>query len=180
MKVGKWYFLHIKSGGISKATKVKFFGIMWLSTQDRMQVWYPHKMFSCALCGKTNDSVKHLFFQCDYSASVWNFLKSKLVFRGLPNHLPGILQDMAQYPFSNNIWCIINRIVIAAGVYFIWNERNCRLFAQKEKDAAVLCGDIKEYVRLELITFKVKKSAAVLKAAKMWDLQWQDMGFRIV
>ncbi|XP_071714532.1 uncharacterized protein [Rutidosis leptorrhynchoides] len=148
-----------------------------LNTQDRMQSWFPNKVFLCSLCGKKNDSINHLFFLCDYSVIVWDSLRSKLVFRGLPYILPGIMNAMAQYPYSNNIWCIINRIVIAACVYFIWIERNNRLFSQKKKVASVLCKDIQDYIKLKLISFRVKDSVAVHKAAKMWDLNWGNSCF---
>ncbi|XP_071728929.1 uncharacterized protein [Rutidosis leptorrhynchoides] len=112
--------------------------ILWLailnrlSTQDRMQIWMPGSVFKCSLCDKVNDSIRHLFFECEYSKSIWMVMKGKLLFKGLPNQIDGIVDCLAKYPYNNKIWCTVNRIMLAACVYFVWNERNCRLFRIKK------------------------------------------------
>lgn len=35
-----------------------------------------------------------------------------------------VVNILAASPFKNNIWSVINRLVIAATVYYVWQERN--------------------------------------------------------
>ncbi|XP_071695806.1 uncharacterized protein [Rutidosis leptorrhynchoides] len=112
------------------------------------------------------------------SLKVWNKIKAKLIFRGLSNSLQSIIDDMAQYPYTNNIWNIINRLVIAACVYFLWIERNLRLFQQKKRSIDEVWEGITKFIRLKLVSLKVKCSGAVIKAASIWNLQWANKSFR--
>ncbi|XP_071695025.1 uncharacterized protein [Rutidosis leptorrhynchoides] len=150
-----------------------------LNTQDRMQIWLPNIPMSCSLCGKIKDSTKHLFFQCEFSAYIWKELKSNLLFKGLPNDLESIVNRLALYPFTRNIWNIINRSVLAACVYHIWHERNSRLFRGKKRTAEAICEDIQSYIRLKLMQLKVKKSPAILKAANVWKLNLESNCFSL-
>ncbi|XP_071696405.1 uncharacterized protein [Rutidosis leptorrhynchoides] len=157
--------------------------ILWLvmlnrlNTQDRIQKWLPNQVLKCSLCEKVSDYVEHLFFKCDYSMEVWCSLKSKLVFKGLQNQVKDTVQALAQYPYSNNIWCILNRAVLAAFIYFIWHERNDRVFKKKKRSAAEIVSCIQKHVRMKMHVLKVKNSNAVLRAASMWKLKWQDFKF---
>ncbi|XP_071738976.1 uncharacterized protein [Rutidosis leptorrhynchoides] len=131
-----------------KGLKPKHAFILWLATlhrfntQDRMQSWMPHMQMICPLCEKTNDSVNHLFFQCDYSG--------------------------------------FNRLVLAACVYFIWQERNARLFRHQKKAATKVGEDVQNYIRWKLLSLKVKNSSAVKKVAELWNLKWVDNRFKFV
>ncbi|XP_071694347.1 uncharacterized protein [Rutidosis leptorrhynchoides] len=159
--------------------------ILWLAalnrlnTQDRISKWMPNKNLSCCFCGMIHDSINHLFFRCDYSDAIWKKFKSMILFRGLPNHFEGIVNALAIYPFSNNISNVVNRIVFAACVYFIWNERNGRLFKLKKKAANELYETIYDHVRFKLVTMKIRRSAAVLKVAQLWNLVYSDKGYSL-
>ena len=48
-----------------------------LQTQDRIMVWNSNKDMKCSLCNMTNDSHKHLFFECEFSKSIWEKLKKE-------------------------------------------------------------------------------------------------------
>ncbi|XP_071689125.1 uncharacterized protein [Rutidosis leptorrhynchoides] len=134
----------------------------------------------CPLCDKVKDSIHHLFFQCEYSAQIWKMVKSKVIFRGLPNRLDAIVGKLAQYPFTNTIWNFINRSILAASVYYVWHERNSRLFKKGKRTVSDLCDAIQNHVRMKLVLLKVKKSKAVIKAGQMWSLQWIDDKYSFV
>ncbi|XP_071688899.1 uncharacterized protein [Rutidosis leptorrhynchoides] len=158
-----------------KAFNPKHDIILWmailgrLNTQDRRDKWKINQQLECSFCGRVKDSVNHLFFNCDFSLKVWKKIKAKLIYRGLSNNLQSIIDDMAQYPYTNNIWNIINRLVIAACVYFLWHERNLRLFQQKKRSVDEVCEVITKFIRLKLVSLKVKCSGAgaVIKAASI-------------
>ncbi|XP_071728557.1 uncharacterized protein [Rutidosis leptorrhynchoides] len=142
-----------------------------LNTQERMAKWIHNNNFSCALCGKVKDSISHLFFKCEYSAKVWGDMRKKLLFRGLPDDFHGILLGLEKYPGSKNIWNVINRMVFAACVYSIWQERNKRIFKLEKRNVDAICKDIQDFVKCKCLTFKVKHSRAILRFADLWDLK---------
>ncbi|XP_071719592.1 uncharacterized protein [Rutidosis leptorrhynchoides] len=154
--------------------------VLWLAvlnklgTQDRLSKWYPYNVYRCVLCENSVDSVRHLFFQCSYSIKVWYGMKSKLIFKGIPDNLPEIVQRLSDYPFSCNIWNIINRMVLAASVYFLWHERNCRLFRSEKRSEEEVCRLIQDFIKCKILTLKVKKSKVVNRAASIWGIDWKD------
>ncbi|XP_071738880.1 F-box/FBD/LRR-repeat protein At1g13570-like [Rutidosis leptorrhynchoides] len=97
-------------------------------------------------------------------------IKEKLIFRGIPDQFNGIVQVLSQYPLTNNIWNILNRIAFAACVYFVWQESNYRCFKNKKRSADVLGGVVQNFIRLKLVSMKIKSSKAVYSVAKKWDL----------
>ncbi|XP_071687187.1 uncharacterized protein [Rutidosis leptorrhynchoides] len=145
-----------------------------LTTHDRLENWISGQNFKCALCGLVKDSVCHLFFSCEYSSKVWRKIKERIIFKGIPNSLPEIMNELAKFPVSNHIWSIINRWVVAACVYFIWQERNFRMFRNEERKEDVICSVIVNFVQCKLMSIKVKKSSAVMKAASLWNMRWID------
>ncbi|XP_071697409.1 uncharacterized protein [Rutidosis leptorrhynchoides] len=169
-----------------KGLEPKHAFIMWLATlhrlytQDKMKSWMPQVPLLCPLCEKTNDSINHLFFQCEFSSCVWKDIKAKLIFRGLPYSLDSIVQRMAVYPFTKNIWNIVNRLVIAACVYFVWRERNARLFRHQKKEALKVGEDVQNYIRWKLLSLTVKNSSAIRKVADLWNMKWVNNRFKFV
>ncbi|XP_071708751.1 uncharacterized protein [Rutidosis leptorrhynchoides] len=150
-----------------------------LVTQDKLQKWYPNLQLKCVLCDLEVDSHKHLFYSCAYSSAIWGMVNRKLLFKGLPNDLQRIMVMLSGYPYSKNIWNVINRIVIAAMVYYVWQERNYRIFKGRKRSELELKGIIEQFVRFKLLTLKVKGSQAVEKAAKMWELSWVNLKFQV-
>ena len=72
---------------------------------------------------------------------------------------------------GNNILSVLHRIVIATTVYYIWHERNQRLFEQNERNSKSLLNGIMESIKLQLLSLKVKKSVAVTQVCKEWEIQ---------
>ncbi|XP_071720735.1 uncharacterized protein [Rutidosis leptorrhynchoides] len=152
--------------------------ILWLailnrlSTQDKMLKWMPNQDLKCIFCGVEADSINHLFFQCNYSLDVWKHMKQKLLYKGLPNDLQGIVQGICKYPAKRNIWSILNHLVVAACVYHIWQERNNRIFKKISRKVEGVCNVIQDYVKCKLLTFKVKQTSAIREVEIVWDVKW--------
>ncbi|XP_071715210.1 uncharacterized protein [Rutidosis leptorrhynchoides] len=152
--------------------------ILWLaiwnrlSTQDRMSKWNLSKSYSCALCDEVPDSVAHLFFECSYSRKVWEIMKTKLLFKGLSYKIGSVIEVLEKYPFKKQIWSVINRIVIAAIVYYIWQERNSRIFKGMKRDSQGLSMKVQEFIKVKLLTLKVKHTKSVQQAGEIWQINW--------
>nr|GEU31416.1 RNA-directed DNA polymerase, eukaryota, reverse transcriptase zinc-binding domain protein [Tanacetum cinerariifolium] len=74
-------------------------------------------------------------------------------------------------PIGKSIWSIIQRLVLGSTIYYIWIERNNRLFQRHSRSVDDICSIIKDYVRYRLMSLKIKKSKQSLMAAKIWGFQ---------
>ncbi|XP_071700677.1 uncharacterized protein [Rutidosis leptorrhynchoides] len=101
---------------------------------------------------------------------VWNEVKKYLLFKGLPDKLQNVVNSLAEFPFRNQIWDIINRLSVTAAVYHIWNERNCRMFRGRRRSEMNLIMVIIDGIKLKLTTLIVKRSNAIRVAEKNWGL----------
>ena len=150
--------------------------IMWiaiqgrLSTQDRLQRWYPDKVLTCPLCECCLDSLNHLFFEGSFSIKVWNELKNKAERNDLPNKWDEIIRNMVNTKHNRSIKSVLSRILLAACVYFIWHERNKRIFTNDKNDAKEVIMNVINYMRLKLSSLNVRKSTQIVKVCKSWDV----------
>lgn len=152
--------------------------ILWLAvkekliTQDKLMKWYPNKTLECSLCKTVPDSHNHLFFQCDYSKKVWTEIKVKARIVSIDDTWMNIVSSLSSHKNHLNIWSIIMKISFAATVYFLWQERNNRLFRNEEREVQGLVKVMLEEIRAKLMTLKTKKTTRVQEAAKIWDIKF--------
>ena len=60
---------------------------------------------------------------------------------------------------------------MATVVYYIWRERNARLFKSEEMNKKCLMKIIESNIRLQLRSLKVKKSAQVMRIGQKWNVE---------
>ena len=75
----------------------------------------------------------------------------------IPPRMDDILAFLIPISKGRSAHSIIARIVLAATTYFLWMERNMRLFKKKFSTADQIVQAIYSIVRLKLVTFKFKK-----------------------
>ncbi|GKC19715.1 hypothetical protein Tco_1021865 [Tanacetum coccineum] len=75
---------------------------------------------------------------------------------------------------KNNIGNVVDKLILAASMYFIWQERNFRLFKNESRSEDVLINIIYDSVRSKLMTVIVKKTSRTDVIAKKWNLQWNN------
>ncbi|GJV69848.1 hypothetical protein Tco_1485357 [Tanacetum coccineum] len=144
-----------------------------LKTQDRLRPWDScggSLPTCCPLCDGPPDSHDHLFFDCAYSSQIWNEVKS---LAGLPNvvgSIVSIVNSLIPIAKRRTIRSVIAKLVVAATSYYIWQERNSRLFANKKRSHGQLTECIKSTVRLKLLSCMFKKSKDALFFKHLWDL----------
>ncbi|KAG9130527.1 hypothetical protein Leryth_027145 [Lithospermum erythrorhizon] len=92
-----------------------------LCTRDRLINWGMIDSNECVFCGEP-ETAEHLFFECRYSACIWRH----------------VLQRMNKYravkgwSFESQ-WYSTEFKALGCAVYFIWWERNARIFAQQTR-----------------------------------------------
>nr|GEU42609.1 hypothetical protein [Tanacetum cinerariifolium] len=123
----------------------------------------------CSLCDGPPDSHDHLFFECLFAHAVCDRMK---VLAGIASSLLNI------YDIIYDILPIARRItmksvvakLVAATAYFLWKERNWRLFNKGKRTHDQICDSIMLSVRLKLLSCRLKKSKNSVRMARLWDL----------
>ncbi|GJT92143.1 RNA-directed DNA polymerase, eukaryota, reverse transcriptase zinc-binding domain protein [Tanacetum coccineum] len=146
-----------------------------LKTQDRISRWFNVVNMLCPFCKKEKNSHGHLFFGCDFAQGVWNTLKVMSRLDDISCVWAQIISGITIRKANNSIWSIIQRLVLGAAVYFIWQERNFRLFRGNVRSAETVTSMIIDTVRLRLLGLKIKHSCEVVKVAVIWNLPWKAM-----
>nr|GEV28524.1 hypothetical protein [Tanacetum cinerariifolium] len=112
-----------------------------LYTQDRIQKW-KNNILLCPLCNKVNDSHDHLFFKCDYSKEIWRKLKIKMNMTNVSSDWKDIIKKLVNHPCNNVVRSVVRRINVATAIYYIWKERNLRIF----NNAKVPCENVLQMI----------------------------------
>ncbi|GKB93677.1 hypothetical protein Tco_0979814, partial [Tanacetum coccineum] len=77
------------------------------------------------------------------------------------------LQPIARQRTANSIVC---KLLLAASSYYIWIERNNRLFKNAKRSPEELRDSIMVTVRLKLMTFRFKNIANVTRMLDRWKM----------
>ncbi|XP_021991414.1 uncharacterized protein LOC110888182 [Helianthus annuus] len=144
-----------------------------LKTQDRLTVWEAGsatnlQLMCCPLCKCDRDSRDHLFFQCHFSSEVWGSVRKYVDMGGVLDTWSSIIQWMELVSNSRTLEHIICKILVAATTYFIWQERNNRLFSTLVRNAEALSKIIIDTVRLRIMGFKVSGEPKYDKILERW------------
>ncbi|GJY48983.1 elongation factor 2-like protein [Tanacetum coccineum] len=109
-----------------------------LKTQDTLKQWDVSSntnlnLRQCPLYGTQPDSHDHLFFECVFSLQVWNYMKSFIGIPNIPSDLSSIVDFLIPLAKMRSARSVVAKLVFAASSYFIWQERNNRLFMKTTK-----------------------------------------------
>nr|XP_043633197.1 uncharacterized protein LOC122604367 [Erigeron canadensis] len=86
-----------------------------------------------------------------------------------------ITRWLVQRGNSNSAWTVIGKLLIAATSYFIWQERNSKLFSNKSRQVDQIRDLIASTVQLKLVTLRFKNIVMVNRFIEAWNLPRQLM-----
>ncbi|GKB29556.1 hypothetical protein Tco_0868957 [Tanacetum coccineum] len=89
-------------------------------------------------------------------------------------NLQDVIESMAGRRGMKSIGNMVNKLILAATVYFISQEINFRLFKGECRSEDVLFNIIYECVKSKLMTIRVKKTVRTDLIAKKWNLVWRN------
>lgn len=101
---------------------------------------------------------------------MWDLVVDKCGFTSVPRLLEGIMQWLLPIARKNSVNSVLGKLIFAASSYFIWQERNARLFKNIKRTNDQVIGIILETIRLKLITFRFKKTVKVDRLIEDWNL----------
>ncbi|MFS8015944.1 putative reverse transcriptase zinc-binding domain-containing protein [Helianthus anomalus] len=145
-----------------------------LKTQDVMSRWCAGNanlnLLCCSLCSRGPDSHEHLFFECDVAKQVWFGVRGKAGMETIHNTWTDIFEYLVGITKSNMAEHIIAKLVVAATAYFIWEERNRRLFTDRRRHKDQLVEIVLSTVRMKLHTMRFRNSIHTTRVMQEWSL----------
>lgn len=108
---------------------------------------------SCLHCNSDNEAHDHLFFQCSYASKLWRDVLSLngVSHQSMDMHqlISWAVQNRKGHTFQQKLFKLSFRTV----VYFIWQERNLRLFQTKAKPVVELLRNLVEDIRWRVVSW---------------------------
>ncbi|XP_021991402.1 uncharacterized protein LOC110888172 [Helianthus annuus] len=152
-----------------------------LKTQDRLAVWEAGsetnlRLMCCPLCNYGRDSRDHLFFQCSYAAKIWSIVKEKVDMVNVNDSWSSIMAWIELNASSKTLEHIVCKLVVAASTYFIWQERNNRLFSNIHRKEEMVAQIILDMVRLRIMSFKIGRHGNYRKLLETWGVREDEPG----
>ncbi|KAL8467685.1 hypothetical protein ACS0TY_031075 [Phlomoides rotata] len=82
----------------------------------------------CPMCGKEDESVKHLFFGCDYATNIWQEIYRWLGICMVPHWNPEIHIEQHSLMVDNKKFVECGVAMWVAAVVTNWKDRNALIF----------------------------------------------------
>ncbi|XP_021979685.1 uncharacterized protein LOC110875793 [Helianthus annuus] len=147
-----------------------------LLTQDKILSWDFSRrknmnMVCCLLCYANHDSHSHLFFECKFSTQVWLLVRQKAGMDSVHAKWDDIVNWLLDRSNSKLASVYVAKLIVAATAYYIWQERNARLFRNQVRPPESLSDIIIQQVRYKLIGAKLKKCENVRRLLRAWDIE---------
>ncbi|XP_022003156.1 uncharacterized protein LOC110900579 [Helianthus annuus] len=151
-----------------------------LKTQDRLSVWEAGSetnlnLMCCPLCCNNRDSRDHLFFECSFAMQVWNNVRCLTNMEDVNGSWTDVMAWMTHNSSLQKPDNVVSRLVVAAASYFIWQERNSRLFSRNHRTAMVVSQEIIYTVRMRLISLKFKRSFDNGSLVEKWKIPGNNL-----
>ncbi|XP_022015064.1 uncharacterized protein LOC110914582 [Helianthus annuus] len=155
--------------------------MMWLVikgkllTQDKILKWdlswrKNMNMMCYLLCYQNFDSHPHLFFECKYSSQVWLIIRKKVGMDFVSPKWRDIIEWLLARARSKSAVFYVAKILVTAALYFIWQERNARIFKNQLRPPEKLSEIILKTVRYKLMGAKLKNTANVRRLLGKWEI----------
>nr|XP_043630407.1 uncharacterized protein LOC122601732 [Erigeron canadensis] len=146
-------------------------------TLDRIAKWNQNGNVQCGFCKDGKESHEHLFFECKFTQQIWSNLRTVSWRLGDENSIQELLQVISSFKGQNNIGNVVNKLLFAAAVYYVWQERNNRIFQRKERTEEAVCNLIKKNVRVKLLSIRIRNTKNVIRIGEMWRMKWANYSF---
>ncbi|XP_074266130.1 uncharacterized protein LOC141588596 [Silene latifolia] len=106
----------------------------------------------CILCKHTEESHSHLFFQCDFSAGLWYKILHWLKIRGRTDNFWTELEWCRSRKTRKHWKMGLLRCCLATTVYMIWQERNMRIFRDRDTDVGVILRQLQYAISAKIFS----------------------------
>ncbi|XP_071727899.1 uncharacterized protein [Rutidosis leptorrhynchoides] len=152
--------------------------ILWLlmgerlKTQDKLKAWEIRQgdIIICSLCNLIPDSHEHTFFSCPFASQVWSLVLTHMDFPISSHNWKDFMLLVCPFAKRNIARIVIIKLLFAATVYFVWQERNRRVFKKGKQSPVQVFESIYSTVRLKLMSFRWRSTANSLRLKSDWKI----------
>jgi len=129
--------------------------ILWLAIHGRLRTMDRlHGVitdYTCVLCHLQVETHDHLFFACKYTSSVWGAVcnKANVYWPSIP-WKPLLQWAAVHYQKKTDLHQMIARLLLSSTVYFLWHERNNRIFSNTAQTYQVIAEGIFQHIRTHI------------------------------
>ncbi|XP_071718137.1 uncharacterized protein [Rutidosis leptorrhynchoides] len=143
-----------------------------LKTQDKLKHWEISQdcVLLCPMFNQIPDSRDHLFFNCPFSSQVWSRSKQWMDFPIFSDTWRDFMLLVSPFAKRNVARIIVAKLLFAASVYMLWQERNNRFFKKKRRPCDQVSDVIYSVVRLKLMSIKWKITPQTLRLKSDWKI----------
>jgi len=133
----------------------------FLTTKDRLI----HRRIlidpMCLLCNKQEETVEHLFFQCEFSKEIWSWCLANMFSNY--SHRPSFnLKEIYELVLNQSKKkCFQTDLVLLAfstSTWAIWKERNNRVFRSQSMNVKSVCNIITQTIKIRISKSKFLKN----------------------
>ena len=147
--------------------------ILWLASLGRLRTMDrlhgELTTTNCILCGLYMETHEHLFFECSYTKSVWTSICHRANQHWPCKPWTQLLHWSAiHYNQRNNNDHMIARLLLSATVYYLWYERNNRVFVSTSQPHHTTVEAIYQQIRTRLAHMNIALSP---RTRAIWNLQ---------
>ncbi|GJU32945.1 hypothetical protein Tco_1176534 [Tanacetum coccineum] len=148
---------------------------------DRVSIWdYSNVLGStCPLCEVPGFTL-NLFFICPFANSVWSRMKVKAGLGRVSHNIYDIVDHLGGIAGRKTTHVVIAKLVVAASAYFIWQERNWRLFKKSKRSIDQVVSCISSSVRMKLLScacLPIAQTEGVLYAR---SIRYEKQGYIVM
>ncbi|XP_019242188.1 PREDICTED: uncharacterized protein LOC109222269 [Nicotiana attenuata] len=119
-----------------------------LLTRSRLHAWGIAEEVNCPLCNEAEETIDHLLFKCRIAGGIWSKLLQWQGITRTPMEWKREIQWAEGKATGNNAHAQVYRLTLACAVYYIWNERNRRVFQEQQKIVEVIVRQIAQEVAI--------------------------------
>ncbi|XP_039020600.1 uncharacterized protein LOC120152444 [Hibiscus syriacus] len=135
----------------------KYCIILWMVILDRLptrirllRMGFAIDNDKCLLCNLESETRNHLFFECDYAGNLWKAILQLCGVNRRASHWDGELAWATHCFKGKSLITRVLKLALSSHVYWIWKERNDRLFGGVPRPWSTILEDVKAVVRIRL------------------------------
>ncbi|CAK8574064.1 unnamed protein product [Lathyrus sativus] len=132
-----------------------------LATKDRLHKYGMIEDTECCFCEK-NESLNHLFFECERLKSVWIEILRWAQINHTPGNWHSEMKWLIQHTKGKGVRVAVIKMAISETIYEIWQARNNSIFGEKPEITIIGRKVIETLVYRGWNTKKLRKYIVIL------------------
>ncbi|CAN1810936.1 Putative ribonuclease H protein At1g65750 [Linum perenne] len=107
-----------------------------IATQDNLQNRGFYMVNRCVLCSASLESIDHLLLTCPFSSDIWLRFSSRLSIHGpFSSSIEAFILEWKGLNCAQSLNGDVMKVLLHAVFWFIWKERNDRIFKDKSESS---------------------------------------------